>query len=51
MRCAATVTDGFKVEVGLRQGLTLSPFLVCNGDGQIDGQDQAGVSVDYDIRG
>lgn len=24
-------------------------FLVCNGDGQVDGQDQAGVSVDYDV--
>lgn len=24
-------------------------FLVCNGDGQVDGWDQTGVSVDYDF--
>ena len=27
VRCAAGVTDGFKVEVRLHQGLALSPFL------------------------
>ena len=27
VRCAVTVKDGFKVEVGLHQGLALNPFL------------------------
>ena len=27
VKCAVGVTDGFKVEVGLHQGSTLSPFL------------------------
>ena len=34
VRCAVGVTKVFKVEVGLHQGLTLSPFLV--GYGLID---------------
>ena len=50
MRCAVRMTDGFKV-VGLHQGSTLSSFLICNGDGQFDGRDQIGVSVDYDVCG
>ena len=36
VRCAIGVTDGFKVEVGLHQGLNLSPLLFCYGEGWID---------------
>ena len=39
--------DGFKMEVRLRE----ESALVCNGDGRVDGRDQAGVSVDYDVHG
>ena len=31
VRCAVGMTEGFKVEVGLHQGLTLSPFLFAMG--------------------
>lgn len=37
------MTDGLKCEVGLHQGSALS-------DGEVDRQDQAAVSVDYDVR-
>ena len=50
VRCAVGMTDRFKVKVGLHQGST-EPFPVCNGDGQVDGRDQTGVSMDYDVRG
>lgn len=43
VRCAVGVTDGFTVEVGLHQGLGFEHFLVCNGDGQVDRPDDAGV--------
>lgn len=35
--------------MGLHQGS--EPFLVCSGDGWVDGRDQAGASMDCDVRG
>lgn len=43
------MTDGHLEEVELQQGSALSPFLVCNGDGQVGRRDRTGVSTDYDM--
>lgn len=36
---------------GITSRIGFEPLLVCNGDGQVDRRDQAGVSVNYDVCG
>lgn len=47
VRCAVGMTEVFQLDVGLHQGLALSP--VCNSNGQVDRQQQARGLVNNDV--